>query len=302
MKKLGKAILADIKDSKKYIEDKYVSDENGHNIETALKQIKGIVTTLVGYAEGMMSLQRLCWYVYVDPQKVRLLQEILSEGGVYYTGDVTGIYDVKTHDALLRFLEDVEEGSGLEVVDNTNTIAGGAVEWMKSAEASLYVQEKSVKDVSKIYEVIEKYEGKSKTIKIADKTVMVVGIIADALELGQDIHNDIINNNEISRKTWVDLSGTTAYWLTFVGIASLSTATKASITGFAAKAIVTGTLSLCPAGIAAIIALGVGALICAAAPTLIELVVEGIAGWIYDNRDSDVLQVPYPLDHPEAVI
>ncbi len=208
-KPLAKQIKDDLDKGKYWLN--YIKDENAERLKKALSDLKAC-----GVVEGFMAtaqhkLEALNWYMDLDKAKVRLLQKYLNALG-YGPLEENGIYDKKTYEAWLRFVDDLgrtKEYAALQKIgvnDENLIIAGGTV------DLALYSGEKLVasqilieaglpfsKDnIKKLMEGTMRY----KAIYAGHCLVIVFGIVLDLLELGIEIEKDLTDvDKKLGEKT-----------------------------------------------------------------------------------------------------
>lgn len=226
---IAAAIVKDINDASE--QNNFMRYSNGQNIQKALNKLKSCGIT--GLDNAIKKAEALSWYVDLDKEKVKKLQQLLVDLG-YGPLTVDGIYNEATDAAWGRFMRDLEYGDLTQIqiidaekfVDNANVVVEMSNQLNQASIVPVLIKKGEKVTTTAVKEFIEKSMGASLAIEIGQKTIIVYGAVLDLLEVGDSIRKDLRNfDTAISKKTFQKITGKVFKWGAFTW-SSISLAKK----------------------------------------------------------------------------
>lgn len=188
--------------------ENYIKDENGSQLNTALKQLK--LCHVASLDNTIRKIDKLCWYIDVSERKVKELQKLLNQLG-YGPLEVSGVYDAKTDKAWVKLVSEIELGKFTKL--SNQAIAGMNVVVEYTDMVHITVTESKIFVSSQTQSLLNNINQASKIVEIGKKTVIVSSLVLDALELGLSIEKDLTDaDKKIGKKTWTTAAEIGGSW------------------------------------------------------------------------------------------
>lgn len=256
---IAAAIVKDINDASE--QNNFMRYSNGQNIQKALNKLKSCGIT--GLDNAIKKAEALSWYVDLDKEKVKKLQNLLVELG-YGPLVADGIYSEVTDNAWGRFMHDLEYGDLIQVnlveaeklVDNTNVIVEMSNQLNQTAMASILIDKGKTVTTKSVEKLLTEGIKSSEMIKIGQRKILVWGIALDLLEIGDAIRKNLKTfDNMMTKKTFTKILSKECKWLGFLIGSSIGDKILIKLVPLGAEGVLVGAI-LCFAVVVTFTAVG----------------------------------------------